>query len=187
MVYKLCIVYHICGIVYNKHGLYKWFIEAKFENLISSWNLEKILLDSENINNSWILGMVFIPKIQKKIFFVYHKCGIVYHICGKQCTTNVVYYTTFVVYYTTYVNSSGFPILFQPFNTWKICNWKSHFTKIHEGIKYECNLWEYKAAHQVSLKKHKMSIHEGIKYKCNQCENKDSHQSNLKTHTMSIH
>ena len=111
MVYKLCVVYHICGIVYNKHGLYKWFIEAKFENLISSWNLEKILLDSENINNSWILGMVFIPKIQKKIFFVYHNCGIVNHICGKQCTTNVVYYTTFVVYYTTYVNSSGFPIL----------------------------------------------------------------------------
>ena len=83
MVYKLCVVYHICGIVYNKHGLYKWFIEAKFENLISSGNLEKILLDSENINNSWILGMVFIPKIQKKIFFVYHKCGIVYHICGN--------------------------------------------------------------------------------------------------------
>ena len=35
------------------------------------------------MNNPWILGMVVILKILKKIIFVNLKCGIIYHICGN--------------------------------------------------------------------------------------------------------
>ena len=64
--------------------------------------------------------------------------------------------------------------------------WLQSFTKghlkinkmsVHENIKYPCNICDYKATHQVSLKRQKMSIHEGegIKYHCNQCEYKAAH------------
>ena len=48
---------------------------------------------------------------------------------------------------------------------------------VHENIKYPCNICDYKATRQVSLKRQKMSIHEGegIKYHCNQCEYKAAH------------
>ena len=49
---------------------------------LKSWNFEKNLSDSKNINNSWILSMVFIIKIQKKKIFVCYICSILYYICS---------------------------------------------------------------------------------------------------------
>ena len=43
---------------------------------------------------------------------------------------------------------------------------------VHDGIKYQCDQSDYKAAQQSYIKTHKKSIHEGIKYHCDQCDYK---------------
>ena len=54
-----------------------------FGNHISRLNFKKILLDGKSRIYFWILGIVFVVKIKRKKFLVYHICGILYHICGN--------------------------------------------------------------------------------------------------------
>ena len=56
----------------------------------------------------------------------------------------------------------------------------------HEGVKYSCNLCDYKASRKGNLKTHKMSVHMGIKYSCDQCDSKLTEQGSLKKHKMSL-
>ena len=36
----------------------------------------------------------------------------------------------------------------------------------HEGVQYNCELCDYKAAHKANLKRHVNSVHERDKYSC---------------------
>ena len=52
---------------------------------------------------------------------------------------------------------------------------------------YPCNLCDYKATQQGSLKKHIESVHEKVKYPCNLCEYKATEKGHLKRHIKSVH
>ena len=60
---------------------------------------------------------------------------------------------------------------------------KKHILFVHEGIKYPCNQWYYKARYKNHLKTHKGAIHEGVKYLCEECNykgtQKTSHKNSL--------
>ena len=58
-------------------------------------------------------------------------------------------------------------------------NLKKNKMSVNEGVKYLCNLCDYKASRQGHLKTHKSSVHMGVKYSCNQCDYRASQQGHL--------
>ena len=52
----------------------------------------------------------------------------------------------------------------------------------HEGVRYICDLCEYKSTRQNGLKRHIQAKHEGVTYKCDQCDYKASRKSDLPNH-----
>ena len=50
--------------------------------------------------------------------------------------------------------------------TVKVIFHNMYVKSIHEGIKYDCKLCDYKAKQRNSLTKHVESIHEGFKFEC---------------------
>ena len=55
------------------------------------------------------------------------------------------------------------------FCDYKASKWK-YVQSVHEGIKYDCNVCEYKVTRRNSLLRHVKSEHEGFKYYCKICE-----------------
>ena len=53
---------------------------------------------------------------------------------------------------------------------------------VNEGIRYECDRYDYKARKKGHLVTHKESIHEGIRYECDQCNYKATTKSDLRRH-----
>lgn len=58
-----------------------------------------------------------------------------------------------------------------------------HIRKVHKGIKYNCELCEYKTTQKAHLKAHINGVHENIRsFKCSSC----GYMSRTK-HTLAIH
>ena len=62
-----------------------------------------------------------------------------------------------------------------------------HYRNKHEGIKYPCNLCDYKANDRSNLRQHVKSKHEGVKYPCNQCYYQATMKNDLKRHIIRHH
>ena len=58
---------------------------------------------------------------------------------------------------------------------------------VHEGVKFDCKLCDYKANRKSNLSQHVKSIHEGIKYDCKLCDYKAKQRNSLTKHVESIH
>ena len=43
---------------------------------------------------------------------------------------------------------------------------KKHISAVHEGMKYPCDLCQYKASAKDNLKKHMIGIHSETKFEC---------------------
>ena len=64
---------------------------------------------------------------------------------------------------------------------------EEHESEDHTLIEFSCNICEYTARRQQSLKNHILSKHEGLKYNCNQCDYNFISQSSLRRHVDSKH
>ena len=58
---------------------------------------------------------------------------------------------------------------------------------VHEGIKYPCQLCEYKATHKHNLLSHIKSVHEDVKIPCQQCDYKAIKKGDLFRHIKTVH
>ena len=57
-----------------------------------------------------------------------------------------------------------------------------HIKSVHERIKYDCTLCDYKASSTSSLLQHVKNVHEGSKYDCTLCDYKATSKYDLKKH-----
>jgi len=64
---------------------------------------------------------------------------------------------------------------------------KRHKLAKHEGVRYNCNLCQYTASQMSILKQHKMTEHEGVRYVCDQCDYQATQTSSLKRHKLTQH
>ena len=62
-----------------------------------------------------------------------------------------------------------------------------HIQRVHEGIRYPCDLCDYQATKRGHLKTHKESKHEGKRYPCPYCTQTATQKLNLKTHIKKKH
>ena len=58
---------------------------------------------------------------------------------------------------------------------------------IHDGVKYDCNLCDYKATQLGNLRTHVQSKHEGIKIPCNICDQQLNSKASLNMHMKAKH
>ena len=50
---------------------------------------------------------------------------------------------------------------------------------VHEGVKYTCKQYDYRATTKYSFDQHKRAVHERVKYPCRQYDHKATSRSNL--------
>ena len=58
---------------------------------------------------------------------------------------------------------------------------------VHEGVKHNCELCEYKATQKGSLCQHEKSVHKGVKYNCDVCDYKAPTKDKLRNQVKSVH
>ena len=58
---------------------------------------------------------------------------------------------------------------------------------VHEGVKHNCELCEYKATQKGSLRQHEKSVHKGVKYNCDVCDYKAPTKDKLRNQVQSVH
>jgi len=58
---------------------------------------------------------------------------------------------------------------------------------IHKGVKYSCELCDYKATQKGHLQRHRKSVHERVKYSCELCDYKATQKGHLQRHRKSVH
>ena len=54
-----------------------------------------------------------------------------------------------------------------------------HVESVHEGIKYSCELCDFKASHKPHLKIHVKCDHEAVMYSCELCDYTGTDKSTL--------
>ena len=57
----------------------------------------------------------------------------------------------------------------------------------HEGLRFACDLCDYKAVRFSTLKRHTESVHDGTKYLCKYCSYQTSHTQEFKKHMNDCH
>ena len=58
---------------------------------------------------------------------------------------------------------------------------------MHEGMKYPCVQYDYKATTKGYLDQHRRLVHERIKYPCGHCEYQATAKGDLDRHKKSVH
>ena len=62
-----------------------------------------------------------------------------------------------------------------------------HDQKVHQGIRYFCEICNFKATHRPNLKAHQRNVHDKIRYSCQVCMFSDSQVSRVKLHEQRNH
>ena len=64
-----------------------------------------------------------------------------------------------------------------------------HFlsSKVHEGIRYPCDLCEYVGGYKGDLSRHKKIVHDGFIFDCSLCEYKSPKKYHMKEHLLREH
>eukprot|EP00088_Acartia_fossae_P004963 TRINITY_DN12170_c0_g1_i12.p1 TRINITY_DN12170_c0_g1~~TRINITY_DN12170_c0_g1_i12.p1 ORF type:complete len:633 (-),score=114.83 TRINITY_DN12170_c0_g1_i12:157-2055(-) len=66
-------------------------------------------------------------------------------------------------------------------------NLKMHVEKVHQGIRWPCDLCQYVGSYKADLKRHIKIVHEGFILKCDLCEFTTPKQPSLKEHMIKVH
>ncbi len=73
------------------------------------------------------------------------------------------------------------------YSTHSSYNLRMHFERVHEGIRWPCDICDYVGGYKGDLTRHKKIVHEGLSLACSICQFKTPKKYHLKEHMLKEH
>ena len=73
------------------------------------------------------------------------------------------------------------------YSTHSSYNLRMHVERVHEGIRWPCDLCDYVGGYKGDLTRHKKIVHEGLSLVCSICQFKTPKKYHLKEHMLKEH